>query len=152
VHLPERNGSVPDAPMTTVPRHSLFHTEEATAWAVRGSNCGKGKRFCNFSKIPGTALGFIQPPSQQAPGTPPRLGGGGGLKQWGVKLTTHLDLMLRLRLSGVLPLLLPCVCMKWIRTLPFYIYCTWRHKCTPMSRDIVCYCRTAQIWCATVIN
>jgi hypothetical protein len=58
-------------------------------------------------------MGLILPPIQWV------LGSSLGIKQWGAELTTHLHLVPRLRIRGVLPALSPHTLMPWTRKFNF---------------------------------
>ena len=94
-------------------------------WTVRGSNPGRSKRFFLFSKTSRPALGPTQPSIHWVPSSLPGRS---------VTLTTHLHLVPRLRMNGVIPL----------RRL--YAFMVWRGKTVPF---ILCYiileCRIS-IW------
>ena len=90
-------------------------------WTVRGSNSGRGKRFFYSPKSPGPALGPIQPHVQLDTAV---CFGGGGQRGRGVKLTTHLHLVPRLRKSGVISLLPPLTSLQGVDRDNFIFYST----------------------------
>jgi hypothetical protein len=84
-----------------------------------------GKRVFLLFKTFWPALGPTQPPTQLVPGFFPR----------GAKLTTHLDLVLRLRMSGAVP------------HLPLYAFMAWTGKNLPFLPLVVrATSKVVQIW------
>jgi hypothetical protein len=80
-----------------------------TGWTGQGSNPSRGKR--SSPKSSRQALGPTQNPVQWVTGFfPQRLSG------QGVKLTTHLHLMAKFKMSGAIPLLPLYVVMAWTGT------------------------------------
>jgi len=75
---------------------------------VRSSKSGRGKRFFSSPKSPRPALGPIQPPVQWDTGVC-----FGGQRGRGVNLTTHLHLVPRSRMSGIMSLLPPHPFKAW---------------------------------------
>lgn len=70
----------------------------ATDWAVRGSNPGRGERFFSSPKVQN--LGPTQPSIKCVP--------------WlRLEVTTHLQLMKRLTMNGVILILLTYAFMAW---------------------------------------
>jgi hypothetical protein len=69
-----------------------------------------------FSETSTRSLGPTQPPIQRVPGF-----FSGGISGWDVKLTTHICVVPRLRMSGGAPL------------LPLYTFTAWRGKTLPFT-------------------
>ena len=86
-------------------------------WTVRGSNCSRGKRIFSSPECPDWLWGH---PVSYSLHTEVLSWGYSG---WGMKFTTHQCLVLRLRMSGTVPLL-PYAFMAWtMKPVFFFLLC-----------------------------
>ena len=98
-----------------------------------GFDSRQGQETFLFSKMSRPALGPTQPPIHWVPGSFP------GSKEVGaLKLTTHLNLVLRLRMSGTIPL------------LPLYAFMVWTGKNLPSQQSVHTYISFPEICHKTV--
>jgi len=91
-------------------------SEYAMRLRVPGSNSDRDKRVFFFYKTSRLALGPAQPPIQCVPGFSIRK-----KSSRGVKLSTHLHLVPRLRMSGITFVLLLCAFKAWRRKTLFHL-------------------------------
>lgn len=121
----------PAITVSTVYCQWVDYSDQATSCTIRGPSPGKVKIFFSSPKRPRPALGPTQTPIQCTPGFFT------GLDEQGLKLTTYLHVVPRLKMDGVTTLLPLHAFMLWTgRNLPvsyLWVDCLWISNMSAIS-------------------